>query len=66
MRKKPDDKKSASSLAKVELEIESDLAEKLKVMESHTQISQSELVSTALKRFISQHKDYFPEDYGKS
>jgi hypothetical protein len=49
--------------AKVELEIEKTLAEQLVVMENHTKISKGEIVSTALKRFISAHKDYFPEDY---
>lgn len=45
---------------KVELELELDVKNKLTTMESHTKISRSELTNIALKRFISQHKDYFP------
>ncbi|MGE4232200.1 MAG: hypothetical protein AB7F43_02625 [Bacteriovoracia bacterium] len=54
---------SKANYVKTNIELEKELVEKLEVMESHTKISKGELVSTALKRFISQHKDYFPEDY---
>ncbi len=53
--------KAAVQLAKVELELEKDLLEQLLTMEKFTKISKSEIVTTALKRFISSHKDYFPE-----
>ena len=49
--------------AKVELEIEKKLVDQLATMETHTKIPKGELVSTALKRFISAHKDYFPDGY---
>lgn len=49
--------------AKVELEIEKKLIEQLSAMETHTKIPKGEIVSVALKRFISAHKDYFPDDY---
>ena len=47
---------------KIELSLEKDLIEALRLMESHTKISKSEIVTTALRRFISAHKDYFPEN----
>lgn len=48
---------------KIELEIEKQLIEYLQAMESFTKIPKGELVSTALKRFVSAHKDFFPEGY---
>lgn len=48
---------------KLELELEAKIIEQLGVMEGYTKISRNELVTIALKRFISQHKDYFPDDY---
>lgn len=53
--------KQKGPCAKIELELEKTLIEQLHIMESHTKISKEDLVTTALKRFISQHKDYFPE-----
>ncbi len=47
-------------LKKVEVEVELDVCEKLLQMENYTKLSKSELVNTALKRFISHHKDFFP------
>lgn len=48
---------------KVELELDAKVAEQLTIMENYSKLSRFELVDTALKRFISQHKDYFPENY---
>jgi hypothetical protein len=45
---------------KVEIEIEIETAEKLAKMEDFTKLTQSEMINTALKRFVSQHKDFFP------
>jgi hypothetical protein len=53
-------------LVKAEYEIEKDVADIIKAMEKHTKIPAATLVTTALKRFISAHKDYLPEDYGKA
>lgn len=53
--------KSQGETVKVQLEMDKTVAEQLKIMESYTKISQAELVTTALKRFIASHKDYFPE-----
>lgn len=55
--------KAPAAVASLKLEIDKTLVDQLNVMESHTGISKEELLSTALKRFISAHKDYFPEDY---
>lgn len=48
---------------KVELEIEKQLIAHLQAMEDFTKIPKGEIVSVALKRFITSHKDYFPEGY---
>ncbi len=45
---------------KVELELEKQVHERLMEMVSYTTLSQSELLNTALKRFISNHKDFLP------
>lgn len=48
---------------KIELDLEKLLVDQLGVMSNYTKIPKSEIVTTALKRFISAHKDYFPDDY---
>lgn len=53
--------RSVGPTAKIEVEIEKTLIDQLTTMEAHTKISKAELVATALKRFISAHKDYFPD-----
>lgn len=63
MRPTKGEQKTNTSTTKIELDLEAKLVEQLKVMEGYTKISKSELVATALKRFISAHKDYFPDDY---
>jgi hypothetical protein len=45
---------------KIEVELEEEVAEKLKRMEGHVKLSASEIANTALKRFISAHKDFLP------
>lgn len=47
---------------RIQIEVEKEVAEKLLAMEKHTKLSQSELANTALKRFISSHKDFLPPD----
>jgi hypothetical protein len=58
--------KPAVQTTKVQLDLEKEVAIHLDAMESHTKISKSELANIALKRFISAHKDYFPDDYFSS
>jgi len=55
-----DDYKLRGSKQKIEIEVESEVAEKLVLMEKHSKLSRSELTNTALKRFISHHKDFLP------
>jgi metal-responsive CopG/Arc/MetJ family transcriptional regulator len=54
------DYKIDGKTTKIEIEIEKEVAEKLDLMEKHTKLSRSELANTALKRFISSHKDFMP------
>ena len=49
---------------KVELDLEREIADQLLAMEGYTKIAKSEIVTVALKRFISAHKDYFPDSKG--
>ena len=55
-----DDYKITGPLKKVEIEIETKVLEKLEAMEKHRKLSVSELANTALKRFITAHKDFLP------
>jgi len=55
-----DDYKLKGPVAKMEVELEKDVAERLSVMEKYSKFSKSELTNTALKRFISSHKDFLP------
>ncbi len=57
-------KRPIGPTVKVELELEKELAAQLLQMESYTKIPKSEIVTTALLRFISAHKDYFPDSRG--
>ncbi len=50
-------------LTKVEYELEKGVAETIRAMEKYTKIPTTVLVTTALKRFISSHKDYLPTDF---
>lgn len=58
-----DDYKIVKPTGPISLQIESEVIEVLKAMESHTKITVSELANTALRRFISAHKDFMPSDY---
>lgn len=53
--------KKPEKTVKVELELDAKVAEQLTMMETYSKISRFELVDTALKRFISQHKDFLPD-----
>ena len=55
-----DDYKLKGALLKLEVEIEKEIVEKILEMEKHAKLSRSELANTALKRFISAHKDFLP------
>ncbi len=55
-----DDYKLKGATAKITIEVEKEVAENLAKMETYSKHSQSELTNTALKRFITQHKDFLP------
>jgi hypothetical protein len=55
-----EDYKITGTTKKLEIEVEERVAEVLKKMETYTKIPASELANTALKRFISSHKDFLP------
>ncbi|MCM2280020.1 MAG: hypothetical protein NDJ89_18255 [Oligoflexia bacterium] len=57
-----DDYKLTGPTVKVELQLEKEIAEGLEKMEKYSRHSRSELVNTALKRFIAAHKDFFPPE----
>jgi hypothetical protein len=57
-----DDYKMVGQTAKIEVEVEKEVAEKLAAMEKHSKLTKSELTNTALKRFITAHKDFLPAD----
>ena len=55
-----DDYKIKAQTVKMDVEVEKEVAEKLKAMEIYSKFTVSELTNTALKRFISAHKDFLP------
>ena len=61
-----DDYKLKGIINKVEVEIESEVIEILAKMEKHIKLTRSEIINTALKRFISSHKDFLPTRYDKT
>jgi hypothetical protein len=50
---------------KIEIEVEAPVAEALAAMEKYSKHSRSELTNTALKRFITGHKDFLPPEAKK-
>lgn len=57
-----DDYKMKSPTVKIEVEVEKAVAESLNSMEGFTKIKKSEIVNTAMKRFIAGHKDFLPPE----
>ena len=58
-----DDYKINGATEKVEIEVEKSIAEKLAAMEKYSKLTRSEIANTALKRFISSHKDFLPPEF---
>jgi len=52
--------------AKVSVDLEKEVLETIQAMETFVKVPCSELVNTAVKRFISSHKDFLPSDYKKT
>ena len=46
---------------KAQFDLEKDVVEILKKMSEYTKFSESEIVNTAVKRFISTHSDFLPK-----
>lgn len=57
-----DDYKLIGKTARLEVEVEKEVEEKLRDMEKHSKLTKSEITNTALKRFISSHKDFLPSN----
>ena len=55
-----DEYKLKGATKKIQIEVETAVADKLARMEEFTKLSVSEIANTALKRFISAHKDFMP------
>jgi vacuolar-type H+-ATPase subunit I/STV1 len=55
-----DDYKLKGATVRMEIEVEADVADKMKSMEKHVSLTVSELSNTALKRFITHHSDFLP------
>lgn len=47
---------------KMEIEIEKSVADTIFKMEQHMKITKAELINIALKRFITSHKDFLPNE----
>ena len=45
----------------VQVELEKEVAETLKKMSEYTKYKESEIVNTAIKRFIAVHSDFLPK-----
>ncbi|MGZ3689671.1 MAG: hypothetical protein ACXWPM_11470 [Bdellovibrionota bacterium] len=61
-----DDYKLKGPTMKIEIDCEKEIAEKLLSMEQYSKLTRSEIVNTALKRFITAHKDFLPpQELGK-
>ena len=58
-----DDYKIVKPTGSISLQIETEVIEVLKAMETHTKITVSELANTAIRRFISSHKDFIPSEF---
>lgn len=55
-----DDFKLKGATARVEFDVEKEVADKIRAMEKFTGLTVSELSNTALKRFITHHSDFLP------
>lgn len=55
-----DDYKIKTETAALTIKVENKVKQDLEKMAAHSEHTQDELVNTALKRFISAHKDFLP------
>lgn len=47
---------------KIDIELEGDVVDTLEKMHKHSKFTVSEIVNTAVKRFIAGHKDFLPAE----
>ncbi len=57
------DYKLKGKTVKVEIELEQGVVDTLKAMEEFSKFTRGEITNTALKRYISQHKDFLPAGF---
>jgi antitoxin component of RelBE/YafQ-DinJ toxin-antitoxin module len=50
---------------KLQTEVEKSIVQAITAMSEYMKLTPSELVNTALKRFIVAHKDFLPPNYGR-
>jgi hypothetical protein len=50
-------------LTNLNVQLEAEMVETLQVMEKHVNIPVAELVNTAIKRYISAHNDFLPNEF---
>jgi hypothetical protein len=55
-----DDYKLKGATLNLQIEVEKDVADRLRAMEKHVGLTVSELANTAMKRFITHHSDFMP------
>ena len=60
-----DDYKLVGPTEKITAEVELDVLKKLQEMATYKKLSVSEITNTALKRFITTHRDFLPPESRK-
>lgn len=56
-----DDYPLKGQTTQVQIELEKDVAETIKKMSEYTKYKDSEIINTAIKRFIAVHSDFLPK-----
>ena len=60
-----DPKRKLALVREITVRLESHVADAVRAMSKHTDISADEIINTALRRFIATHKDYLPSSKEK-
>jgi len=56
-----DDYPLKGTTVELKIQLEKEVAETLKKMTDHKKLSDSEIINTAVKRFIAVHSDFVPK-----
>lgn len=59
-----DDYKITTPTSELKAHVEVEVAKVIVEMSKYSKHSESELINTALKRFIASHKDFLPPNFG--